>query len=275
MSAADSSSREIPGSQIPGSQIPGPQIPGPLRRIWIQASYDTRLTMANGEQILLTLIIPIAVLLGLLWATGLDVLPNGADPTTPRIDLVLPGAISVAVLSSAFASLAIGTGFDRRSGSLLLLATTPLSRAELLWARAASTLSIVVGQVIILCLVAVAFGWRPGGRDLLAFPLIVLGAVSLAACGIMIAGLLRAEATLALANGVFLILLVAGGTAVPLSSLPAGIDVAAGLLPSGALAESLRWSLIDLPGGSVLPVIVMVAWALAAAVITRRTFRWD
>lgn len=257
------------------STLPERQIPSPLRRIWIQARYDTRLTMANGEQILLTLIIPIGVLLGLLWATGLSVLPEGADPTTPRIDLVLPGTLSVAVLSSSFASLAIGTGFDRRSGSLLLLATTPLSRAELLWARAVSTLSIVAGQVVILCLVAVAFGWRPEVRDLLAIPLIVLGAFSLAACGVMIAGLLRAEATLALANGVFLVLLVAGGTAIPLSSLPAGLDVVAGLLPSGALAEALRWTLIDLSGGVVLPVIVLIAWALVAAVITRRTFRWD
>lgn len=251
------------------------QIPSRAKRIWLQAGYDTRLTMGNGEQILLTVIIPIGVLLGLVWATGIDILPTGVDPATPRVDLALPGALSVAVLSSAFASLAIGTGFDRRSGSLLLLATTPLSRSELLWARAISTVSIVLGQVIVLCLVAVGLGWRPHAAALLIVVFAIIGTISLAACAVMIAGLLRAEATLALANGIFLLLLVAGGTAIPVSSLPAAVGIVASVLPSAALADTLRWSILG-TGGSLLPALaVLAAWTLVATLITRRTFRWD
>ena len=252
-----------------------PTAPSRARRIGLQTGYDTRLTLANGEQILLTVVIPIGVLLGLYWFPALALLPIGADAQTPRIDLALPGALTVAVLSSAFASVAIATGFDRRSGSLLLLATTPLSRAELMWARALSTLTIVAGQVVVLIAIAAGLGWRPTARSTAALGFVILGALSLAACAVMIAGVLRAEATLALANGVFLLLLVAGGTAIPASSLPGWWAPIAQALPSGALADGLRWSLLDLPATPYWSLIALLAWGVIATIVARRTFRWD
>lgn len=241
-----------------------------------QARYDTALTMGNGEQLLLTIIIPIALLIGLIFATGIPVdagIDNAAD--LPRVALVLPGVLTVAVLSSAFASLAIATGFDRRSGSLLLLATTPLSRVDLVVARAFSTLLIVLGQTLVLAVLAILFGWRPSFPDIAALGFIVLGALALAACAVALAGLLRAEATLALANGVFLILLVAGGTALPAAALPDSLAIVARLLPSGALGDGLRWSMLDAPVNGALAIGVLVAWAIAATVLARRTFKWD
>ncbi len=249
--------------------------PSRARRIRLQAGYDTRLTMANGEQLLLTVVIPIGVLLGLYWFPALALVPSGAATDTPRIDLALPGALTVAVLSSAFASLAIATGFDRRSGSLLLLATTPLSRTDLVWARAISTLTIVAGQVLILLVIAAALGWRPTPPAIAGAAFVVVGALSLAACAIMIAGVARAEATLALANGVFLLLLVAGGTAIPASSLPSWWAPVAQSLPSGALADGLRWSLLELPGLPTWSLLALIMWGAAATLVARRTFRWD
>lgn len=246
-----------------------------LRRIAIQAGYDTRLTMANGEQILLTVLIPVGVLLGLTYIPGLVIRPDDVGADATPIDLAVPGALAVAVVSSAFASLAIATGFDRRSRSLLLLATTPLSRVELVWARALSTMVIVAAQVVVIAVIALFLGWRPDARSgwLVAFA--VIGGLSLAACAVMIAGLLRAEATLALANGIFLVLLVAGGTAIPATSLPGWWSMIAQALPSGALAQSLRWSALDLTGFPVASLAVILVWGVAASVIARRTFRWE
>ena len=254
--------------------------PGAARRVWLQATYDTRLTMANGEQLLLTVIIPVALLIGLVLVPAIDLAVDGVAPDTPRVALALPGVVAVAVLSSAFASLAIATGFDRRSGALLLLATSPLSRVELVWARALSTLLIVAAQTVLLTVIAVALGWRPDAGSVAAIGFIVLGALALAACAIMIAGVLRAEATLAVANGIFLLLLVAGGTALPLSSLPAPVAAIAALLPSGALGEGLRWSLLSTPTtvwwtGPLANLAVLVAWMAIGAAIARRSFRWD
>lgn len=249
--------------------------PSRWKRVAIQARYDTRLTMANGEQILLTVLIPVGVLLGLTLVPGLVLRPPEASPLLTAVELAVPGALAVAVLSSAFASLAIATGFDRRSRSLLLLATTPLSRVELVWARAVSTVSIVIAQIVVIGVIAALLGWRPDARSLWLVAFSILGALSLAACAVMIAGLLRAEATLALANGIFLVLLVAGGTAIPASSLPGVWATIASGLPSGALAECLRWSALDLSGTPLVPVIILIVWGAIASLIARFTFRWE
>jgi len=125
-----------------------------------QTRFDLRITLRNGEQLLLTVLIPLALLLALSLSTfvTLDV-PAG----TRRIDVALAGVLAVAVVSSAFTSLAISVGFDRRSGALLLLATTPLSRTSILASRSLATLAVVVVQAVVLCAVAVPLGWRPDG----------------------------------------------------------------------------------------------------------------
>ena len=255
-----------------------PKRPTPSRRILRQAAYDFRLTMANGEQLLLTMLIPIGILFGLVYATGIPVTAGIEDTAAfQRIDFVLPGVLTVAVLSSAFASLAIATGFDRRSGALLLLATTPLSRVDLILARALSTLVIVLAQTMVLCLISLTLGWRPSGMALASLAYVIVGALSLAACAVTVAGLLRAEATLAIANGLFLILLVAGGTALPAASLPDVLAWLARFLPSGALGEGLRTSMLEgaLNTSAWIPLVVLLAWGLVAALVARRTFRWD
>jgi ABC-2 type transport system permease protein len=248
------------------------------RLIWQQSLFDLRLTLANGEQLLLTVIIPLAILIGLTFATGIDLGDSGSS--LPRVSLALPGVLTVAMLSSAFASLAIATGFDRRSGSLLLLATTPLTRNDIVWARALATLALVLGQVVALSVVAAVLGWRPAGSGLISLGVIILGTFSLAACAVALAGLLRAEATLAVANGVFLVLLVAGGTALPATALPAPLAVIAQALPSGALGEALRLTMTDTHSTALwpaiaVPVVILVVWLLLGGFIARKTFRWS
>jgi ABC-2 type transport system permease protein len=88
------------------------------------------------------------------------------------------------------------------------------------------------------------------------------------------AGTLRAEATLALANALFLACLVVGDIVVPVDRLPAPIDALAHALPVSALADLFRAAL-----GSatevVRPILVLAAWGAAAAGLAVRTFRWD
>lgn len=237
-----------------------------------QAAFDLRLLLRNGEQILLTLLIPVALLLLLALApvVSLDV-PNGSS----RIEAALAGVLAVAVLSSAFTSLAIGIGFDRISGCLLMLATTPLSRTTILIARALATLAIVLVQVLLLALTAALLGWRPDIGALAALGLVVLGALSFGALGFALGGAVRAEATLAIANGLFLILLLVGGTALPTSTLPAPVAAVVQWLPTAALGDALRTAIAGATGSIPLDALVLIAWGAMGAVIAARTFRWD
>ena len=191
------------------------------------------------------------------------------------IDTVTPGILALAVMSTALTSLAISVGFDRRSGSLRLLATTPLTRRDLLLARTLSVVAVEAMQVVLIALVAFGLGWSPLGSIPSAIALLLLGTAAFACCGVALAGVLRAEATLAVANGIYLLLLIGGGTVVPLDKLPAPLATFASLLPSGALGEGLRSVLTDGATVGLQPVLVLIGWTVFGALVTVRTFRWN
>ncbi len=251
-----------------GTWEPSPGAAPAVRRITTQARFDLLSTLRNGEQLLLTLVIPLVLLVALtLFDFG------GGDAAS--IDVVTPSIIALAVMSTAFASLAISTGFDRRSGALRLLGTTPLTRGDLILARTISVLAIEALQIVLICAVALLLGWQAKGPTWAALVLVLLGTAAFAAAGVALAGVLRAEATLAVANGIYLLLMLGGGVVVPLSSLPGAWATIAAMLPSGALAEGLRTILLD---GALPPwwcVVVLLAWAVGAGAMAARTFRWD
>ena len=105
------------------------------------------------------------------------------------------------------------------------------------------TLSVLVTevlQVILLTAIAFALGWSPHGNPVAVLLLLVLGTAAFSGLGLLMAGTLKAEATLAAANLVFLLLLVGGGVIVPLDKFPPGAQEVLGLLPISALSEGLR-----------------------------------
>lgn len=258
--------REYPA----GTWAPAPGAASQARRIRAQALADVRTTLRNGEQLLLTLVIPLLLLVGL---TLFDAVPT--DPGQSAIDVVAPSIIALAVMSTAFTSLAIATGFDRRSGALKLLGTTPLTRGQLVVARALSVLVIEVAQIVLIAIVAGFLGWRPSGNPLAALILVILGTLAFAAWGVTLAGLLRAEATLAVANGIYLLLMLGGGVVIPQSSYPPALGVVVSLLPSGALAGGLREAMSLGGGWPLAAMAVLIVWSAVGYATAARTFRWE
>ncbi len=234
-----------------------------------QAGWETRLLLRNGEQVLLTLVIPVGILLALAWT---DLVPSIAGPD--RLPTALATVLAVSVISAAFTSLAIATAFERRSGALRFLGTTPLRRGELLAGKLLATAVVTVVAAVVVTVVAVLLGWRPVAGSLWALPVILLGTACFAAWGLALAGLLRAEAVLAVANGLFLVLILFGGVVVPATSLPGPIEAFAQALPSDALAEALRAALVAGDAPSLGMVAVLAAWGVAGAIVAGRTFRW-
>lgn len=256
-----------------GTFTPSPARGSLLGMLGAQAGIETRLALRNGEQVLLTLLIPVVLLF------GLSLIPLLPLPE-PRVASVLPTIIALAVMSSAFTSQAIALGFDRRYGVLRRLAATALPRWLLVTGRLVAVLAVVVIQVVLLCALAALIGWRPsemagGGANLAGAGLVVLlGAAAFGALGILLGGTLRAEIVLALANVIWFVLLLAGGIVIPISALPGPIAAVAAWLPSGALAEALRDTMVDGGAPGVLPVLVLAAWALVAGLVAARTVRW-
>jgi ABC-2 type transport system permease protein len=235
---------------------------------------EFRLLIRNGEQLLLALVIPLGLLL-LLGATGLgNRLPLGEGVA---IDDAVPRVLALAVLSSSFTSLAIATGFERRYGVIKRLGASPLSRTGLLAGKIGAVLVVQLIQLAVLIGTGFALGWNPaGGVDaVLGVVLMVLcGTAAFASLGLLMAGVLRAEATLAAANLLYLLLLVGGAVLTPVDEYPAGMQGVVRLLPSAALANGLANSTIE----GVIPwaaALSLALWAGVLGYLVSRTFRWD
>lgn len=253
----------------PGALAPRPGAAPMARMVLAQAGFELKLQLRNGEQLLVTLVIPLLLLLGLTLTSAVDV------GSTDRIDAVAPGILALAVMSSAFTSQAISTGFERRYGVLKRLGTTPLPRAGLITAKTLAVVGVELVQVVLLAVVALLLGWHPSGDPAAAVLLVVLGTAAFSGLALLMAGTLRAEATLAGANLVWLLMLAAGGVVVPLDRYPRSLQGPLELLPLGALSEGLRQVLVD---GAALPgtaLLVLLVWAVGAIALAARFFRWE
>lgn len=245
--------------------------PAPLaRRVIAQAGFEARIILGNGEQLMLTFILPV---LALFAVTHLTWVPLPVPAGHSRVDVAVPGVLAVAIVSTAFTGQAIVTAFDRRNGVLRLLGTTPLGRGGLLAARFSAVLGVVVVQSVVLGGLGLLLGWRPSVTGLPAAVLFAgLGALTFLALGLLLGGTLRAEGVLAVANLVWVLLSAVGGLMLPAAS-SGGFEPLVRLLPSGALGEGLRTALLH---GHLawIDLLILALWAVLAVIAARRWFRW-
>jgi len=241
-----------------------------MRVLIAQARAELRLNLRNGEQLLLTLGIPV-LLLAFFSQVEVLPLPDGVDDP---IEFLAPGVLALAVLSTAFTGLAIATGFDRQYGVLKRLGTTPLGRPRLLAAKTAVVVAIELVQLAVLVPVAFALGWEPDVAPLPVVAAVVLASVAFAGMAMLMAGTLPGLVVLAAANGIYVVLLLFGDLVIPIDELPSSVAAVASLLPTAALAEILRGGFGD-EAASSGSWAVLTVWAVAAPVLAARFFRWE
>ncbi len=239
------------------------------RQVLIQTQFELLLTLRRGENILVTLIVPVLLL---IFFASLNIVPaiNGQ-----AVNFLLPGILALAIMAAGMVNLGIATAYERYYGVLKRLGSSPLPRSGLILAKVLSILILEIVQALLLIGVAVLFGWRPVGSPFLALLVIVIGTVTFAALGLAMAGALRAELTLAGANALFLVFILLGGGILPLSHLPAPLAAIAQFLPATALTQALQATMND---GTAFPgfaLLVLVVWAVVVLGIAIRTFQWE
>ncbi|MEA2577458.1 MAG: type transport system permease protein [Chloroflexota bacterium] len=237
------------------------------RAVLSQVRMESRLTARRGENLLAMIGVPVAVLLFL----GTYGSARGA------VGVALPGTLAIAILASGLVNLGIATAYERGYGVLKRLGGSPLGRDGLVAAKLLVVVAIALAQVVGLLVVAsLVLGWRPDADAsvVAVFAATIVGAAAFAGLGLALAGSVRPEAALVLANVLFLLALGFGGALVPVADLPAAVAMVVRLLPVGALADAFAAALGD--GSSVVPPLAIVAaWAVAASLLAARTFRWD
>jgi ABC-2 type transport system permease protein len=239
-----------------------------LRGVGAQVEVETKLTLRRGESLIVTLGIPVGIL---VFFGNVDLVDTGyRDP----LDFLVPGVLALAVMSTAMVSLGIATGFERRYGVLKRLGSTPLGRSGLLTAKTLTVVTVEVIQAVVIVIAALLLGWSPAGGIPAAVLVMIIGTIAFSGLGLLMAGTLRAEATLAVANGGYLLLLVLGGMAYPLGKLPLALQDVARVLPAAPLAECLRGALTGtgIPGARLS---ILIGWAVIAPLLAARSFRWD
>jgi len=253
----------------PAATTPG-GAPAPLlRRVLLQGRYETETMLRNGEQLILAVILPLLALIGLTVTPLLDGLGSS------RINVAVPGILALCAMSTAFTGQGIATGFDRRYGVLRFLSTTPLGRTGLILGKVLAVLAVLLLQVLVVTAVALPLGWRPSAPGIVpGLALLVLGAAAFTALGLLVAGTVRPEATLAITNLLWILLGALGGIVIPAERLPALARAVVHLLPSGALGKALRDAFLS---GSINPaaVFVLLLWTAAAGFAATRWFKWN
>ena len=238
------------------------------RMLAAQLRTELRVMLRNGEQLLLTIVIPSLLLV--VFATT-----KVADIPKPRVDFLMPGVMALAVMSTAFTGQAIATGFERRYGVLKRLATTPMPTTILIAAKTSAVLIVESLQVALLAVIAAALGWSPHGSALPVVGLLVLGTAAFSGLGLLLAGMLRAEATLAVANLIYLALLVLGGVAFPISDYGSGARDVLLALPITAMTDGVRSVLLHGHPAPLRDWVTLLGWAVAAVSAAIGLFRTD
>ena len=179
-----------------------------------QFGLELKLLLRNGEQLLLTMFIPITLLV------GLTLLPLGSFGDN-RAATFVPAIMALAVISTAFTGQAIAVAFDRRYGALKRLGATALPVWGIIAGKSLAVVTVVFLQAIVLGAIGFALGWRPdtarpaarrGGHR--------AGHRGFAALGLLLGGTLKAEIVLAIANLLWFVFaglgaLTLGGGSVP------------------------------------------------------------
>ena len=245
----------------------------PLVRVIEQGRYETMAMLRNGEQLMLNIIFPVMALIALRFTGLIDEYANSVGVS--RMDAAVPGVLALCVISTALSGQGIATGFDRRYGVLRFLATTPLGRNGLIMGKCIAVLVVVAIQFTLVAVLGYGLGWRPDAiavsRSIITM---IMGAGAFTALGLLIAGTVRAEATLAIVNIAWVILAGAGGVVFPLKSFP---DWYAGIVawsPSAALGDALRGNFIQ-HQWLADPHWVLIVWTVVIGFVASRKFKWS
>lgn len=236
-------------------------------RIRTVIGLELTIAIRDGEQLLLALGLPVVFL---VFFTQVDVLPTAGRDS---VDFLAPGILALALLSVSFVRLAIALGFDRAFGAIRRLAVTPLRVGEYVAAKIMSTAILFAAQCLILVAIAVALGWRPHLHWAI-IPALVLAMAAFCGLGLALSSVCTGLTALAVANALYVLMLMLSGIVVPLEDLPGPGEQLMSVLPSAALSTVLR-STLEGSAGSLGPWLVLLVWAVLSPLLAAWLFRWE
>lgn len=238
-----------------------------------QAGAALRGLWRRPGDVFFSLIMPIGLFVLLVTVQPTDTLPNGQPVAVAIAASMVTWGTGVTV----FMNLAESVARARDSRVLKRVRGTPMPAVHYLAGRTIAGLAVTV--VILGCILglgAMAYDVRVGPAGIaLGLVILVLGALTLAACGFLLVTLVPSARAVG-AVGLVILFFLSFFSDVFINAGPEWMGAVGAVFPLKHLQNGLAaaWN----PSGPVVPwlnILVIVVWGGAAATLTIRRFRWE
>lgn len=201
------------------------------------------------------------------------------DQSLKPIQFLAPGLLGWAVAMGGVFNTAMPLVTWRTNKLLRRLRLAPVRTSALVGSRTVVCLSVALLQTAIFLLLGVTvFGLQLSGWWWLCIPLILVGTLAFMAIG-MVAGAVSktAEGASGLANVIILPMAFLSGSFIPLEQAPGWMQGVSRLLPLGQLNNGMLDVMVrgEGPSALVVPIAVLLGFALVFTVISAKLFRWE
>jgi ABC-2 type transport system permease protein len=201
------------------------------------------------------------------------------DDSLESIQYYTPGLMGWAIASGATFGAATNLVVWRRNGLLRRLRLAPIPTRSVVLARVAVSIAIAIVQAAIFVGVGVAlFGLRLTGSWPMIVPLLVCGTLAFMAIGLLAGAVAKSEeAAVGIANFVVLPMAFLSGSFFPLDGAPGYVTAIGTVLPLKHLNDGMLDTMVrgEGPASAVVPMVVLLAFAVVVTAIASRLFRWD
>lgn len=251
-----------------------------------RVGFEVRQYFRAGDQVFFTFLFP--TVMYLIFAT---IFTGDSGPGPDAVSMAtyyLPGLIAGGILLSGVQAPAIEIATEKSDGTLKRLGGTPISPLTYFVGKLGVVFLTSILQISLLIVVAVAvyqaeLPTDPGAWLRFAW-VYVLGLVTCTTLGIALSALPRTGKTAsAVVIPVVLLLQFISGVYIAFTSLPEWLQNVASVFPVKWIAQGMRaaflpdsYSAAEMNGSWHLGMvaIVLVAWLVLGALLSRMTFRW-
>jgi ABC-2 type transport system permease protein len=245
-----------------------------------QARYDLRAFRRNTRARIFTLAVPVVLLLILVSLFRSGTVTSGGV-TVKIAAYYVPHIAAMAIVGAGLTNLLITLVAKRESGSLKRRRATPVPSWVLIAGDAiTSGVSSVLIVVVLVAIGSLGFGLHVTGAALgVAAVATVVGATAFCSLAYALGGLVTtAESAGPMVQLSTLPVYFISGIYIPDSELPRWLQDIANVLPVRPLAVALQAAFVPATNGgqrfAVGPLLIVLAWGVAALIIAVRTFSW-
>lgn len=201
------------------------------------------------------------------------------DESLKPIQFIAPGLLGWAVAMGATFNAAMPFVTWRTNKLLRRIRLAPIRTEALVASRLLVSVAVALIQMVVFLAVGVTlFDLQLSGSWWMAIPLLLCATLAFMAIGLIAGAVSKtAEAASGIVNVIILPMAFLSGSFIPMDQAPSWLQSISRVLPLGQLNEGLLDTMVrgEGPSSALLPMAVLLGFALVFGLIAARLFRWE